>query len=454
MRLAIQKYSRDSVAIVLLVLLAAAVGGYILAQQRLHLPGWVPFFGRDFYTLKADFSTAQAVTPGQGQTVDIAGVGVGEITKVELVGGHAVVTMKIKPKYAQIYPDATMLLRPKTGLKDMTVELNPGSSKAGPKLPDGAAVPVSATQPDINLDEILKGLDADSRDYLRLLLAGAGRGLKGNGRQLAQAFRRLNPTGRDLDRIASKVAERRTNLRRLVHNFQLLAAALGGKDRQLAELVGSSDRLFRDLAAQDANLRATIALLPGTLGATRKNLTKVDRLARTLGPTLQHLRPAVRALGPALRQTRPFLRATTPIIRNQIRPFTRVAQPTIRILRPAARDLADLTPRLTRSTSVVNYLLNELAYNPPGNGVGKEGYLFWVSWANHDANSVFATQDAHGPIRRGLFLVSCSTLGTIFQLTQVNPELRTVFDLLGAPDRSICPNPSGPSGGAAARGKR
>ena len=35
----------------------------------------------DFYTLKAEFSTAQAVTPGQGQTVDIAGVKVGEISQ-------------------------------------------------------------------------------------------------------------------------------------------------------------------------------------------------------------------------------------------------------------------------------------------------------------------------------------------------------------------------------------
>ena len=56
---------------------------------------------------------------------------------------------------------------------------------------------------------------------------------------------------------------------------------------------------------------------------------------------------------------------------------------------------------------MLNYLLNELAYNPPGK---EEGYLFWPAWANHVGATVFSTQDAHGPIRHGLVLASCSTL--------------------------------------------
>ncbi len=74
-----------------------------------------PASATDFYKVKAEFSTAQAVVPGQGQTVDIAGVQVGDIGKVELKNGVAVVSMKIRNKYAPIYRDAHMLLRPKTG---------------------------------------------------------------------------------------------------------------------------------------------------------------------------------------------------------------------------------------------------------------------------------------------------------------------------------------------------
>ena len=47
-----------------------------------------------------------------------------------------------------------MLLRPKTGLKDMIVEMDPGNAKA-PAVKDGYTMPVSQTKPDVNLDEIL-----------------------------------------------------------------------------------------------------------------------------------------------------------------------------------------------------------------------------------------------------------------------------------------------------------
>ncbi|HEX5146125.1 MAG TPA: MlaD family protein, partial [Conexibacter sp.] len=118
MRSAIRKHLRDFLAILALVAFAGFVGIYVLAHQRTTLPGWVPIFGRDVFTLKGEFATAQAITPGQGQTVDIAGVQVGEITNVDLVHGRAIVTMQLDPKYEhRVHPNATMLLRPKTGLK-------------------------------------------------------------------------------------------------------------------------------------------------------------------------------------------------------------------------------------------------------------------------------------------------------------------------------------------------
>ena len=69
--------------------MAAAVSTVILGQQRLALPGWVPLVGQDFFEIDAEMTTAQAVTPGQGQTVNIAGVEVGEISSVKLEDGKA-----------------------------------------------------------------------------------------------------------------------------------------------------------------------------------------------------------------------------------------------------------------------------------------------------------------------------------------------------------------------------
>jgi phospholipid/cholesterol/gamma-HCH transport system substrate-binding protein len=435
-RTAIRKYSRDFAAIIVLFILAIGVAGYILGHQRFYLPKWVPVLGSNFVTYKAEFSTGKSLTPGQGQTVDIAGVPVGEIGNVELKDGRALVTMKIKHKYTPIYKDATALLRPKTGLEDMIIELTPGSRRSG-VAPSGYTIPVNDTLPDVKLDEILAQLDSDTRDYLKLLVSSAGQGLHNNGKNLSADFRRFDPLGRDLAKLNGKLAKRHTYIAESIHNFGVVVKAIGDKDTQLKELVGSSNVVFRTLAHEDANLRSALQQLPPTLQTTSTALGKADRLARVLGPTLQELRPAARALGPSLRQTQPFLRATTPILKNQLRPFARAARPTVHLLRPAAHNLAVATPDLTKTFKVVNYLLNELAYNPPGD---QEGYLFWAAWANHDGNSLFQTQDAMGAVRHGTFEASCSTLGTLALVEQSNPLLATLTQLVNPPQQSkVCP---------------
>lgn len=439
MKSAIRKYWRDSAAILGIFLVALVVGGIILSHQRFYLPHWVPVVGSNFVDYKAEFSTGKSLTPGQGQTVDIAGVPVGEIGNVELHNGRALVTMKIRSKYAHLYKDATALLRPKTGLEDMIIALSPGTRKSG-VAPHGWTIPVNDTQPDVKLDEILAELDTDTRDYLKLLVNGAGEGLRNNGKNLSADFRRFDPTARDLAKISGLLAKRRVNIANSIHNFRLVISALGSRDTQLRELVGSSNVVFRTLAGEDARLRDALQQLPPTLRTTNTALSKATGLADELGPTLQGLRPAARALGPSLRQTRPFLRITTPVIRDQLRPFARDARPTVRALRPAARDLAAATPDLYKSFKVLNYLFNELTYNPPG---PEEGYLFWTAWANHAGNSIFQTQDAHGPVRHGLFLIGCSTAQTLDQIGAANPVLGTLSDLLNRPRTSdICPKTS------------
>ena len=438
---AIRKHLRDFVAILALLAIALVVSVIILANQRLSLPAGVPILGRDFVEVEAELASAQAVTPGQGQTVNIAGVEVGEISSVELEDGKAVIGLSIEREHAKVYRDATILLRPKTGLKDMVAELTPGTPEAG-ELAEGQRIPASQTLPDVNLDEILASLDADTRDYLRLLLGDGAEGLRGNGRELAQTIRRFEPTARFAREANEQLALRRENIKRVIHNFSLLVDELGSRDRQVAEFVESSNAVFAALADQDANIRDTLRELPSTLDVTQRTLASADRMASELGPTLEALRPGARALGPALRDTRPFLTTTTPIVRDEIRPFARAALPTVRELRPAMRDLSAAAPDLTRSFRVVNALLNTLAYNPLGRT--EEGYLFWLSWANHAGSTVFATQDAHGPIRHGIVVYSCDTAQLLETVAGTNPALGTLVDLLNGPTvEEICPRQGG-----------
>jgi phospholipid/cholesterol/gamma-HCH transport system substrate-binding protein len=425
-KLAIRKHLRDFLAIIALLIVASVVSVGILKNQRLTAPSWVPVFGKDFYELNAEFQSAQAVTPGQGQTVNVAGIRVGEISSVHLRNGRAVIRLRIDEKGVNVYRDAHMLLRPKTGLRDMVVELDPGTKAAG-RVPEGGTIQVGQTAPDVNLDEILAVLDTDTRTWLTVLLGDGERGLRGRGDDLAKTFAEIDPLNRDLRKLNEGLAKRRANIKRVIHNFSLLAGELGTKDDQIATLVDSSNAVFASFARQEAALRSTVSELPSTLTTTRTALGKAETLGRTLGPSLESLRPAARALGPALRDVRPFMSQTTPVLRDEIRPLVRAAMPVVAELRPAMRDLASAAPDLTSSLKIVNRAVDMIAYNPPG---VEEGYLFWFAWVNHLGASVFSTQDAHGPIRRGLFIANCNALDIVDNIAQSNPTLGVIIALL------------------------
>jgi phospholipid/cholesterol/gamma-HCH transport system substrate-binding protein len=319
----------------------------------------------------------------------------------------------------------------------MIVELTPGTKRAGELNHSKDVIPVTQTLPNVNTDEFLAALDGDTRSYLQLLVAGGGQALGGNGKSLSATFRRFEPTNRDILAITKQLATRRDNIARSIHNFKELVAAVGTKDQQLGDLVDASNAVFKSFANQDARLRETLSLLPATLKATDTAVQKVDKLGTVLGPTLGALRPGARALGPSLKQSRPFFKTTTPVIQKQLRPFARDVRPTVRELRKAATDLAVATPRLEKTFKFVNTVLTELAYNPPGT---EEGFLFWNSWAAHNAATVFGTQDAHGPVRRGLLVLSCDSLSVLDQIKESTPSLKVLIELLNAPRKSaVCP---------------
>jgi phospholipid/cholesterol/gamma-HCH transport system substrate-binding protein len=444
----IRKQMRVFVALLFLLVGSLGIAGYILSNQRFYLPAWVPGLGTDFYEVKAELPTAQAVVPGQGQTVNVAGVKVGEVGEVTLEEGRAVVVMRIRDEYRPIYRDATVLLRPKTGLKDMFLALDPGTESAG-EIPEGGRVRVANTLPDVNFDEILAQLDGDTRDYLRILInaggtafddekAGGTRFVQTAEQDLREAFKRFEPTARDGERFTRLLIDRRRNIKRSIHNFQLLSTALARRDEQLASLVDSANANFEAFASEEDALRAALREFPGALSQTETTLRKAGGLADELGPALERLRPFARELAPALRRTRPFFEETTPIIRDQIRPFARDVQPTVRDLRRASEDLAVVTPSLKRSFQVLNRFFNTLAYNPPG---ATEPFLFWSAWGAHAGATLWALQDAHGPVRRGVVLVGCSTYNSLEQIVIANPQLGVPTQLLNLPPESEnCPN--------------
>jgi phospholipid/cholesterol/gamma-HCH transport system substrate-binding protein len=443
---AIAIHRRDFTAIIALLISAIAVSAYILVHQ----PAFT--IGHSYYTVSAAFQTGAAVTAGQGQTIDVAGVQIGEVGGVSLHDGQAVVKMNIDKKYAPIYKDATVLLRPRTPLKDMYLELDPGTKSAG-AMPAGGELPVAATNPDVNFDEILASLDTDTRNYLLLLLSGGAQLFHNGGAtgaapspqavsDLRGVFQRFAPLNRDTAKLTRLLAERQANIRRSIHNLGVVTGAIGDVGGQLTSLIRTSDTNFSAISAQDEQLSQALTLLPPTLEQTTRTLGSAQNFANESASALHGLIPFAKALSPALSAARPLFEDTTSVIQNQLRPFSRAVQPVARILAPASAELAKSTPPLTKAIGELNTLFNELAYKAKGS----QSYLYWGSWLSHIAMSLTRLQDAHGPLVQGIVMGTCSQLN-LFEVTLVsgNPALGPLISLLNPPDWSKIKSPFCPS---------
>ena len=424
-------------AVIVLIAIAAIVGGYILDNQRFRFP-----LAEDKpMRINVELDTAQAVTPGQGQTVQVAGVEIGDIGQVSLKDGRAVVGLDIKKEFEDlIRPDARALLRPRTGLKDMYVQVFPG--KRGAPVKEGFTIPISSSLTDVDLDEILSELDARTRDYLTLLVNGAGEGLRGKGEALANVLKRYGPTIRDLGRVNREVSKERVALRRLVTSLSQLNGELARRPQDLTRLVSGASGTLRAFAGEDDDLRDAVGELAPTLQTATATLNAVAPFAEELGPTTKALLPAVRELEDVNAAVSPFAREATPVVRKRIRPFVRAAGPVVKDLAPAARGLARTFPELDRNAKVLMDFVNMLGHNEDGREApdkdGRdEGYLFHLGWLAHQTANLQSVDDAHGPMRPIFLTGTCSTLTSL-----VNDLPQAEFALGLSPLlATVCKNP-------------
>jgi len=426
---------KDTIAILVLALLGIVMTLWIFTQQKASLPSWAPFVGEEFAHISGDFTTAQAVTPGQGQAVDVAGIQIGKVTSVNLEDGHAVVGMDIEPKYlALIHPDASLLLRPKTNLNDMVVEVDPGKGKG--HIESGYNFPLSRTEPNVNFDAFLAILDSDTRQYIQLLVAGGAQGIGGRGRQLSGALRRLQPFSHYIADLNRAVALRRVAIARSIHDFGLLTTELGRHDSELERFVTSSRAALGNFANQQQSIQQTLTEFPATLAAAKAGLASADRFSTVTLPAFVGLIPQAQALGPAFKANERFFRETKVPIRDQIRPFTRQIRPVLTHTKEGSADFSKTVRSFGNALGAFNSFLNELAYKPKGS---KQSYLFYLPWLNHDTNATFNLADPAGPIGRGLIMISCNGTELATGAAAAKAYIQTVLRGANVPRRSELP---------------
>jgi ABC-type transporter Mla subunit MlaD len=312
-----------------------------------------------------------------------------------------------RDKLKSVGEHATLLLRPKTPLQDMSIEMDPGPP-TDPSI-GNRVLPVSSTEANVNVDEVLSGLDDDTRNYLRLMLDAFGRGLGDNGQNLRRALAATAPAAAQLRQLDVTVAGRRQDLAELVTHLRGVTGALAEQRASILKLVQAGDVTFGTLAAQQAPLKRSLDLLPVTLtraDAVAGDLTPFTRQLRTtasdLVPVAEHALPTLRNLQPFVEEARPAVAA--------LRRLTPAAIPLVSDLRTAVRELRPTIPDVERIGRIVRYALNEFAFIPGG---ADHSYLYWLAWFGHDANSMLSGSDGNGPFWNGVAVLSCTTIDPI-----------------------------------------
>jgi phospholipid/cholesterol/gamma-HCH transport system substrate-binding protein len=424
-KLQLKRYGRYFVVLLMLWAVGLAAGAYIVIKQR--FPN--PF--ASFVKVDGRFQTAAGVVPGLGEPVTIAGVNVGEITGTSLSQGQGVIHMELKPSALppphKLYRNASAVLFPNTPLKDMEVDIDPGTPNAG-VMPQGGTIPVSQTTVPTDSDELLNSLDADTRTWFTSLIADLNQGTTGRGQDIRQLLGNLGPTSVQLRQIGDLLAARRQELAQITHNLGALTTAVAAKNGELRTVVQAGDQTLNALARQDVELRAAIGRLPGTLQTTRSTLTDVTGLANALGPTATALIPVAHRLPSTLKDSQTLFRGAALLPLNKIPAFVNAVIPLAKQLSPVEANLRQEVPPLVSAFKVIGAVTNETAYVP---GHGNQGFLYWLAWFAHNTDSFLSTSDANGSGWRGLLLLSCSdlnggSLGTLLQAV-LGSNLSTVL---------------------------
>jgi phospholipid/cholesterol/gamma-HCH transport system substrate-binding protein len=385
---------RNVIALAVVVLLGIGAGGYILTQQRFN-PPW-----EDKTFVYATFSEAPAVAPGKGQEIRMSGVPVGDIRSSQLSPqGNALVLLAIdKSKYdGPIYDNATVVLRPKSPLNEMYIEMDPGTP-AGNPLPPYGVLPIGNARPPVQVDAALSHLDKNTLGALQSLLSASDVALAQAPQDLPGGVAATDEVVKNLKPVIDQLDTRRDRLATLVTSVSELSQSLGGDDVRLTSLVGSLQKTLKAVSDQSAYLRSSLNQLPGFVDQLGTATGSVQQLSNQLDPTLDNLKAATDSLPDSLSKLTDTVETLHTTV-DKARPVAQELPPVAADLRPFVGNLDDSLPDLTAISGQLD---------PVTAGLVK--YLPDLEAFTYQTNSVTSLSDANGGILRGLLSLGPATV--------------------------------------------
>jgi phospholipid/cholesterol/gamma-HCH transport system substrate-binding protein len=333
------------------------ITGFALSCFGILLFLWVTFggptpFRAKSYELKVPFNEATQLA--EQSDVRISGVNVGKVQSIDLApnGRQALATVSIDDQYGPL-PDSTRaILRTKTLLGETYIELTPGSGD-GPELEDGSTLPEANVAESVQLDEIFRAFDPETRAAFQEWMQESAAAINGQGQNLSYAFGSLEPTFTELDKLFRVLDTQKLAVAQLFRNGATTFRALRGREGQLADLIQSSNAVFQTTARRNRDIEALFRAFPTFLDESRLTFKRLKGFSVEADPLMRQLVPAAEQLSPTLisisrlaPESKAFFEGLGPVIKRAPSGFAALRQifrdefpPLLRAIDPFARNL-------------------------------------------------------------------------------------------------------------------
>jgi phospholipid/cholesterol/gamma-HCH transport system substrate-binding protein len=279
-----------------------------------------------------------------GSDVRQNGLPIGQVSHIDLVDGHPIVTMAVnnaqpmyRDGYAGIYDQSSLALK--------FVELRSGNPASG--LLGGGILPISQTESTHDLVQVLDIFDVPTRDALGNELRQLGGGMAGYGPGLQSFIGSLPQSLSDVRTVSDTLADKRTDLPALLVSTDRVASRFSGHEQILSSLLKQTDATLQAIDTDDGRpLGATISKLPNTLSTVRGALEAASPPLADLAAATRDLRAGgAESLGKSTSDLRgAFREARQPF--HDTPGFSRDARPAVSNLKDTFAVLRPFVPRL------------------------------------------------------------------------------------------------------------
>jgi phospholipid/cholesterol/gamma-HCH transport system substrate-binding protein len=322
------------------------------------------------YTLNATFANANGLQPGS--FVRIAGVNVGTVSKVSPEPGckpsskdqsackAADVSMTIQNQGLPIHRDATFAIRPRIFLEgNFFVDVSPGTPSA-PVARKGYTFPVQQGVEPVQFDQVLTGLQSNTRANLQTLLKQYGTAVKVGGPAYNKSIQYWLPAYEYTSIVAhDALGLQPHDLSNWIAAQGPVAGAIDAHPERLKSLITDFNTTANAFARVNTSLQDTVVQLPRALAAAIPAFNALNASFPPLRRLARALVPGVKSTGPTADASLPFITQLNDLVQpSELRGLTADLKPTVPALATLTKDTIPLMKNEVRpaSSCVVNVI--------------------------------------------------------------------------------------------------